>query len=656
LNLRLLTLTNSYEGELLPDRKFWHVSMGGWRSDEPYGLGLGHQLYWPVYFKKNGVLSWLRFLEKFGHPLPLVRHAEGATDDQKREAFYLAQSLAEDSAAAGSENLTFDLIESSRNGTADYKQLVEVMDAQIAKIILSQGMTTDNGSSRSQAQVHNGVADSVVKSLSDLICESFNKSIVTWWTEFNFPGAKPPQVWRRTEPDTDLKAVADRDKVLFDMGYAPNIDYIVETFGEGFRPSEKGEDAPIALNGAQVTALTNVISQAINDGWIPELAVATIRASFPTIGADVIQAIAEQLQAQSDKLAEASQPQTPLMTPGQAAAQFSEVEPINEARFALLQNLDRAVDAIGVERLGALEYAAAPKKGGKGGKGQAKNCKKGHVCGLTCIAKNRVCKKDATPGQITMKQSQSKKAKGGGGGVTPDPVVQGDGGVFSRVDDLKNLKKEWGQDLETAKKYLPLAELMEKDKVLEDYQKVVAGLADGESVVFFLPSANKKLNGTKEQWAKKLSNERAALKPQIERLGVGLDLQRDVVKISDNFYIIEDAIALSKSKSKKIISGGVKSDGQLQAAYVLSKKKDHLYLEYLAANPASFVGTGVKGAGKAAIIDIVKRSFDEGHSGAVKLMAIPGAAGFYKKMGFTSDNGRDFQLSPGQAKKLLQGG
>jgi phage gp29-like protein len=350
LNLRLLTMTNSYEGELLPDRKFWHLSMGGWRSDEPYGLGLGHQLYWPVYFKKNGVLSWLRFLEKYGHPLPLVRHAEGATDDQKREAIYLAQSLAEDSAAAGSENLTFDLIESSRNGTADYTQLVQTMDAQIAKIILSQGMTTDNGSSRAQADVHNGVADSIVKSLSDLICESFNKSIVTWWCEFNFPGAKPPQVWRRTEPESDLVAIVARDKTLWEMGFPPTAEYIVETYGEGFRPPERGEDAPIALNGAQVTALTTTISQAISDGWIPELAVATIRASFPTIGADLITAIAQQLQAQVDKSAELAKPQEAIVSPDVAAAQFSETLDYADELATIAENV-----------LGSItEYARSP--------------------------------------------------------------------------------------------------------------------------------------------------------------------------------------------------------------------------------------------------------------------------------------------------------
>jgi phage gp29-like protein len=119
--------------------------------------------------------------------------------------------------------------------------------------------------------------------------------------------------------------------VLFDMGYAPNIEYVVETYGEGFRPAEKGEASPIALNGAQVTALTDVISQAINDGWIPELAVATIQASFPTIGVELIQAIAEQLQAQADKTTiqpeSSDTPIVPADQPAPVSAEFAEKEP-----------------------------------------------------------------------------------------------------------------------------------------------------------------------------------------------------------------------------------------------------------------------------------------------------------------------------------------
>ena len=408
LKPRLITPQN-WQGEELPDRKFWTLTFGGHRSDEPYGLGLAHQLYWLVYFKRNGMKSWLKFLDRFGHPLPLVKYGANATDEQKQQALEIALSLAEDSAAAAPEGLVFELVETARSGTADYTELIALLDSGISKIILSQTMTTDSGSSRSQAEVHGSVADAIVKSDADLLSESFNRTIGTWVTELNFPGATPPRMYRKTQADQDLKTIVDRDKVLFDMGYAPNTEYIVETFGEGFRPPEKGEASPIALNGAQVTALTTTISQAISDGWIPELAVATIRASFPTIGADLITAIAEQLQAQVNKSAELLKPQEAIASPEQAAAQFGDVET-------------------------TADFAA--KKAPKG----KKDCQKGKICKGSCIAKTKTCLGDMNPAQLKAHKAaqaaaRKVKAKGGGGGAaavaatvgnpvaTVDPIV-----------------------------------------------------------------------------------------------------------------------------------------------------------------------------------------------------------------------------------------
>jgi hypothetical protein len=52
----------------MPERKFWTFSAGAATDDEPYGLGLGHFLYWPVFFKRNDIKFWLIFLEKFAAP------------------------------------------------------------------------------------------------------------------------------------------------------------------------------------------------------------------------------------------------------------------------------------------------------------------------------------------------------------------------------------------------------------------------------------------------------------------------------------------------------------------------------------------------------------------------------------------------------------
>jgi phage gp29-like protein len=145
--------------------------------------------------------------------------------------------------------------------------MMQAMDRAISKIILSQTMTTDDGSSLSQAQVHQGVADKVIKADADLLCESFNRSIGAWFTEFNFPGAIPPRVWRNTEPPEDLAQRAERDTKIKALGYEPTEDYIAETYGDGWVKAQAASTlAPVlppdmaAQDFAEVAALAAVKS------------------------------------------------------------------------------------------------------------------------------------------------------------------------------------------------------------------------------------------------------------------------------------------------------------------------------------------------------------------------------------------------------------
>jgi len=146
------------------------------------------------------------------------------------------------------------------------------MQGMISKICLSQTMTTDDGSSRAQASVHEGVAERVVKSDSDLICGSFNRSVVKWLTDWNFPGAAYPTVWRILERNEDLNQRVVRDKTIFDMGFKPSLEYIMDTYGgewlDGSAPPpvEPTEAAPVLFaeknpGNAVTTLVDNVISE-----------------------------------------------------------------------------------------------------------------------------------------------------------------------------------------------------------------------------------------------------------------------------------------------------------------------------------------------------------------------------------------------------------
>lgn len=231
----------------MPERKFWTISTGADHNDEPYGLGLAHALYWPVFFKRNDIKFWLTFLERFGQPTAMAKLPAGQLEDTalKAKAIEMLKSIATDAGILVPDNVVVELLEATRSGSADYAGMKSAMDAAIAKIVLSQTMTTDDGSSRAQADVHKGVRDEVVKGDADLVNESFMRGPARWWTEWNFPGAAVPIVYRDVEPPEDLNALAERDTKVFSLGFAPTEDYIREKYGEGW--VKKKEPDPTAL-------------------------------------------------------------------------------------------------------------------------------------------------------------------------------------------------------------------------------------------------------------------------------------------------------------------------------------------------------------------------------------------------------------------------
>ena len=233
----------------MPDTKFWVCSAGADNHDEPYGMGLAHALFWPVFFKRNDIKFWLTFLEKFGQPTAVAKLSAGKINnpDERRKAVAMLRAIATDAGIVCPDDVPIELLEAARSGAADYAGMHAAMNAAISKIILSQTMTTDSGSSRAQAQVHDGVKQQIVEADSDLLCGSFNRGPVKWWTEWNFPGATPPKVYRHTEPPADQAAQADRDTKLFALGFEPSEDYIKETYGEGWTRKQATAVNPAAF-------------------------------------------------------------------------------------------------------------------------------------------------------------------------------------------------------------------------------------------------------------------------------------------------------------------------------------------------------------------------------------------------------------------------
>ena len=309
---RNLTLfdTGTRKAITMPERKFWTLSMGGDTSDNPYGRGLGHLLYWPAFFKRNAIKFCMVYLDKFASPTAMGKIPNSMRDDEQQinEILQMLDSIQTDAAVTIPEDVQVELMEATRNGSPEYIEVINRMDSAIAKVILSQTMTTQDGSSRSQAEVHKEVRDEVVKADADLVTASFNMQIAKWLTEFNHPEATPPQVWRRTEPQEDLESTAERDKKIMSLGFEPTDEYIRETYGPGWRrkqqsPTRPPGNGPIPEDFTEVTNLAQGRTNHRADQQRIKDAAVSLAEKYPELLGDRIQQLLSIMDESDDPVA-----------------------------------------------------------------------------------------------------------------------------------------------------------------------------------------------------------------------------------------------------------------------------------------------------------------------------------------------------------------
>lgn len=256
---RLLTIADMVQGEELPERKF-QLFVNPSDNGSPYGDGLGRMLYWPVWFKKNAIKFWMVFADKFGSPTGVGKYPPGTPKEQQQILLEAVEAIQQESAITIPNTLAIEFLEAARQGSVNtYETLCHFMDSQIAMVMLGHtGSSESTPGKLGSEDMAKEVREDYVKADADLLCEAENNQMVRWIADYNFPNIGRngyPKVWIRTEPEEDLRPLAERDKIiLVDMGMGKRVPetYISETYGI---PLAKEGEATIDVQETQ-TAIT----------------------------------------------------------------------------------------------------------------------------------------------------------------------------------------------------------------------------------------------------------------------------------------------------------------------------------------------------------------------------------------------------------------
>lgn len=257
--LQLMTVSGTTE-ELPPNRLLIHTPR--LKSGLPIRGGVARLVAVAFMCKAFAQKDWMRYAELFGMPLRIGRYGPGAKPDDIAVLRRAVAQLAADAAAILPEGMKIDFqeIANAAGGAELFEKLAEWLDKQISKAVLGQTMTTDDGSSQSQANVHNEVRKDILKADAKQLAATVNRDLVRVFVDLNYGEQEdyPKVVLQVTEPE-DLKALADALAPFIDRGLLVDSATILDKFGLAapeagavvLRP-QGGTLPPQALNHEQV--------------------------------------------------------------------------------------------------------------------------------------------------------------------------------------------------------------------------------------------------------------------------------------------------------------------------------------------------------------------------------------------------------------------
>jgi phage gp29-like protein len=208
--------------------------------------------------KSYTLKDWLAFVEVYGMPLRIGKYADSADDAQKAELLSAVARIGVDAAAIIPESMIIEFVESgggkSANNDKIFSGLADYVDSQVSKGVLGQTMTADDGSSLSQANVHNDVRGDIQLDDAKQLAATLRRDLVQPCVDLNFAG--PHEVYPNLrfviEEPEDLEALARSLPEFIDRGLRVQSSIILDKFSideaeegaEVLQPKSSGSALP----------------------------------------------------------------------------------------------------------------------------------------------------------------------------------------------------------------------------------------------------------------------------------------------------------------------------------------------------------------------------------------------------------------------------
>lgn len=215
----LLRDNDNKDGKALPAYKFV-IHFPKLKSGIPIRGGLARMAALSYMCKTYALTDWMAFCEVFGMPIRVGKYDNGASDNDKAILKKAVTYIGTDAAAIIPESMSLEFIETnSKGGENLYQNLANWLDKQMSKAVLGQTMTADDGSSQSQANVHNEVRLDLLRADAKQLAATINQQLIKPFVNFHFGEQKTyPQLSFYISEEEDLTALVDGVAKLVPLG------------------------------------------------------------------------------------------------------------------------------------------------------------------------------------------------------------------------------------------------------------------------------------------------------------------------------------------------------------------------------------------------------------------------------------------------------
>lgn len=230
----------------------------------PLRNGLARLAAWTYCFKNFTIKDWMAFCEVFGMPLRVGKYRPGETEDNINILKSAVANLGSDAAAVIPEGMLIEFVDGvkSQGGESLFERVADFFDKQMSKAILGQTMTADDGSSQSQATVHNEVREDLRDADADQLAETLLRDLIIPYINLNWgPRENYPQLFLREPESADIKVMSEALAKLVPLGLRVEASEVRDRLGF----SDPAKDAEcLQPQGQQPTISSPAKNTALN--------------------------------------------------------------------------------------------------------------------------------------------------------------------------------------------------------------------------------------------------------------------------------------------------------------------------------------------------------------------------------------------------------